>query len=102
MVKLIKDYYLTADKRQYIVGRLYERKRGDRTATELIDQTFHPTLAAALVNVMDAVLRDQIEANELKTLDEVGKAYCAIKQELVDKLESAPRQLQRKVNELDR
>lgn len=102
MVKLIKDYYLTADKRQYIVGRLYERKRGDRTTAELIDQTYHPTLAAALVNVMDAVLRDQIEANELKTLEEVGKAYCAIKKELVDKLESAPRQLQRKVNELDR
>lgn len=102
MVKLVKDYYLTADKRQYIVGRLYERKRGDRNTTELIEQTFHPTLAAALVNVMDAVLRDQIEANELQTLDEVGKAYCAIKKELVDKLESAPRQLQRKVNELDR
>lgn len=102
MVKLVKDYYLTADKRQYIVGRLYERKRGDRNAAELIDQTYHPTLAAALVNVMDAVLRDQIEANELKTLEEVGKAYCAIKKELIDRLDAAPRELRRKVNELDR
>lgn len=102
MVKLVKDYYLTADKRQYIVGRLYERKRGDRNTAELIEQTFHPTLAAALVNVMDAVLRDQIEANELKTLDEVGKAYGRIMQELIDQLEIAPRELRRKVHELDR
>lgn len=102
MVKLIKDYYLTADKRQYIVGRLYERKRGDRTATELIDQTYHPTLAAALVNVMDAVLRDQIEANELQTIEEVSKAYCAIKGELIEQLDAAPRELRKKVHELDR
>ena len=101
MVKLIKDYYLTADKRQYIVGRLYERKRGERTTTELIDQTYHPTLAAALVNVMDAVLRDQIEANELQTLDEVSMAYRRIKDELIEQMDAAPSALRKKVYELD-
>lgn len=102
MVKLVEDYYLSADKRQYIVGRLHERKRGDRTTAELIDQTYYPTLSAAIVNVMDAVLRDQIEANELKTLDEVSKAYCAVKQELSAQLEHAPCELRKKVYELDR
>ena len=101
MVHLIKDYHLTADKYQYIVGKMKERKRGESMTTELMETTYHPTLAAALTYVADELLRKAIAEDELTTLESVAERYQLICDALADKLDAAPRELRRKVNDCD-
>ena len=101
MVHLIEDYYLTADKYQYIVGRMKERRRGDRKTHELMETTYHPTLAAAVSYVADEVLRQQIAADELTTIEAVADRYQSICNELINQLDAAPRELRKKVKQYD-
>lgn len=101
MVHLIEDYYLTADKYQYIVGRMKERRRGERKTRELMETTYHPTLAAAVSHVADELLRKQIEDGRLETLKRIVDEYRLIAAALIDQLDAAPRELRRKVNDCD-
>ena len=101
MVHLIEDYYLTADKYQYIVGKLKERRRGERMTRELMEQTYHPTLAAAVSHVADELLRKQIADDQLETLQAIADEYRLISNKVIDKLGAAPRELRRKVNDYD-
>ena len=101
MVHLIEDYYLTADKYQYIVGKLKERRRGERMTRELMETTYHPTLAAAVSHVADELLRKQIEDGRLETLKRIVDEYRLIAAALIDQLDAAPRELRRKVNDCD-
>lgn len=101
MVNLIKDYYLTADKYQYIVGRMKQRKRGDRVTSELMEQRYYPTLDAAVSYVADEVLRQQIAADELTTLEAVADRYQDICSELINQLDAAPCELRKKVKQYD-
>lgn len=101
MVHLIEDYYLTADKYQYIVGRMKERRRGERMTRELMETTYHPTLAAAVSHVADELLRKQIEDGRLETLKRIVDEYRLIAAALIDQLDAAPRELRRKVNDCD-
>ena len=101
MVNLIKDYYLTADKYQYIVGRMKQRKRGERMTSELMEQRYYPTLAAAVSYVADEVLRQQIAADELTTIEAVADRYQSICNELINQLDAAPRELRKKVKQYD-
>lgn len=101
MVHLIEDYYLTADKYQYIVGRMKERRRGERMTRELMEQTYHPTLAAAVSHVADELLRKQIEDDQLETLQAIADEYRLISDRLLDQLDAAPRELRKKVKHCD-
>ena len=101
MVNLIKDYYLTADKYQYIVGRMKQRKRGEHMTSELMEQRYYPTLAAAVSYVADEVLRQQIAADELTTIEAVADRYQSICNELINQLDAAPRELRKKVKQYD-
>lgn len=101
MVHLIEDYYLTADKYQYIVGRMKERRRGERMTRELMETTYHPTLAAAVSHVADELLRKQIEDGRLETLKRIVDEYRLIAAALINQLDAAPRELRRKVNDCD-
>ena len=100
MVHLIQNYYLTADKRQYIVGKLKERRRDDHMTTELMEPSYHPTLAAAIIHVADEVLRHDIASDELDTLEAVADRYQLISNALTDQLDAAPRELRKKVNDI--
>ena len=101
MVHLIEDYYLTADKYQYIVGRMKQRKRGERMTSELMEQTYHPTLAAAVSQVADELLRKQIEDDQLETLQAIADEYRLISNKVIDKLGAAPCELRKKVKQYD-
>lgn len=101
MVHLIEDYYLTADKYQYIVGRMKQRKRGERMTSELMEQRYYPTLAAAVSYVADEVLRKQIADDQLETLQAIADEYRLISNKVIDKLGAAPCELRKKVKQYD-
>lgn len=101
MVKLIEDYYLNADKYQYIVGELKDRRRGNRTTAELMEPHYFATLAAAVNHVADEIVRRKIKNNELETLAAVVNEYHSICDQVTDMLDAAPRELRKKVNALD-
>lgn len=67
MIQLTKDFAMTADENQYIVGKPVER-RGK--GMELRNPRYYPTVAQAVSATVNLALRRAVEESEITTLRE--------------------------------
>ena len=67
MIHLIGDYYLTADPHQFIVGKPVER-RGK--GIEMKSARYCVTLQEAVATAANLALRDKVQAESIKSLQE--------------------------------
>lgn len=102
MLKLYKDWYLDADPRQYIVGKLNERTRNGEPCQELKPATYHPTIAAAVSYVLEAEMRNKVQGGELMDLGEAVAYYSSIADDLLGEIESIPGNLKKAVMKRER
>lgn len=102
MLKLYKDWYLDADPRQYIVGKLTERKRDGKPCQELKPASYHPTIAAACGYVLEVEMREKVSGGDLIDLAGAVAYYSSIADELLQGIESIPGNLKKAVAKHER
>ena len=102
MLKLYKDWYLDADQRQYILGKLKERTREGKTALEIDNPTYHPTIAAAVNHVLEAEMRKKVAGGELIDLATAMAFYETCADDLLAEIESVPGNLKKAVMKHER
>ena len=72
MIKLIRDYYLAADKSSYTVGKA-EESRSKRFFKP--GSRYYPTLASAVAGTAEIALRDKIAQPAVPVVSPVPRQY---------------------------
>lgn len=77
MIQLPGGYAITANDLSYIVGKTAVRKKTGKVA--LNNQTYHRTIASAVQNVMERILRDKVADETITDLrgvaEEIKRLY---------------------------
>lgn len=95
MIHIIDDWYMTADRYCYTVGRLSKRKKSRSEETEdfLNNATYHATIAHALQSVLQDTVRDKIAKDKVATLAEVFELIEKYNLKLIKQFDKAERAL---------
>lgn len=80
MIHLIGDYYMTADRNAYTVGKT-EESRAKRVFKP--GARYYSTLARAVAETAEIALRDKIAAGEITTLHDAVEAFRRMKDEIL-------------------
>lgn len=94
MVKLYKTWYLDADDRQYVVGRITEDLRSGELRS-LQDPVKFNTAVEAVQYVLETETRDKVKKPDLLDLAEFLATYSGIADEITENLLSLPKDLLR-------
>ena len=94
MVKLYKNWYLDADDRQYVVGRITEDLRSGELRS-LQDPVKFNTAVEAVQYVLETETRDKVKKPDLLDLAEFLATYSDIADEITENLLSLPKDLLR-------
>ena len=83
MIRIIDDWYLRVDSRQFVVGKARLQKKNRRTSLQFVHPSYYPTVTAAFEHVLNMEVRAMVADGTITDLHELVSQFNAVKDALL-------------------